>query len=158
MKKVILSLGSNQGEREVLMEQARTMLQQEIGNITKKSAIYESDSWGFCSHPFLNQIIEVETTLEPEMVLLKAEAIERTLGRTNKTTFEIISQNIVYHDRTMDIDILLYDKEEINTPLLVIPHSKLAERDFILVPLVELYGEKVIPPFQLSFKQMLLRK
>lgn len=149
----MLSLGSNLGNRADLLKQARTMIQQEIGEIVRQSSIYENNSCGFESAPFLNQLIEIDTTMTPTQLLEKTEAIERRLGREieSKRNF----QDDEYQDRTMDIDILLYKKEEIHTSRLTIPHAKIEEREFILLLLTELYENEIIPPFYLSFKQLL---
>ena len=107
------------------------LLRREAGCITAKSAVYESEPWGFDdSQWFLNQAVTLETNLSPHALLECIRQIEQTMGR--------VRMNDGYHARTMDIDILLYDHRVINTPELVIPHPRMTERMFVLQPMAEL--------------------
>ena len=103
-----------------------------IGPIGAQSAFLSTEPWGFESkNTFLNAAVRVETELSPLAVLNETQHIERDMGRTQK------SVNGKYHDRIIDIDILLYDSLHINTPRLTIPHPHMYERDFVLIPLKE---------------------
>lgn len=154
MKSVVLSLGSNLADRRSFIERAGRELSQRVGNIVRASSVRESESWGFQSAPFLNQVVEVLTDLSPEQVLEMTQQIERDLGRTEKSGRDAQGRP-VYHDRTIDIDLLWYEGERREGEKLTLPHPHIAERDFILVLLEEMYGNQVIEPFEKSFHEML---
>lgn len=140
MAKAVISLGSNIGEREKYLFEANRLIENQIGEIVESSSVYETDSWGFESCRFLNQVIIVSTELPPLDLLSKLKEIEIRLGRTEKTGY--INDKPKYQDRTIDLDILLYDDLTMESPELTIPHPHMWERDFILQPLKEL---KLIP-------------
>ena len=101
--------------------------------------MYESKPWGFRSdHDFLNCVVCVSTTLTPRRLLLATQRIERNMGRTQKST------DGTYHDRIIDIDILLYDDLNIAEPDLVIPHPLMHERPFVMEPLNEIRCHAVL--------------
>ena len=154
MKSVVLSLGSNLADRRSFIERAARELSQRVGNIVRASSVRESESWGFISHPFLNQVVEVQTALSPEEVLQVTQQIEQVLGRTEKSGRDA-QRNPIYHDRTIDIDLLWYEGEHREGEKLTLPHPHIVERDFILVLLEEMYGNQVIEPFEKSFQEML---
>jgi len=132
MHKVFLSLGSNVGNRDEMISEAIRLIGDRIGTIERTSNIYETDPWGFESeNKFLNAVVCVMTDLSPRKLLRSTQTIERKLGRTQK------SRNGIYHDRTIDIDILLYDDLHVNEPDLVIPHPLMQEREFVMKPLKE---------------------
>ncbi len=132
MHTLYLALGSNLGDKQRLMLAAIDKINEKIGTVVCQSSFYETAPWGFESvHTFLNACVRVETELSVWEVLSMTQAIESALGRTKKST------NGQYSDRSMDIDILLYDDLEINTPVLTIPHPKMYERDFVMKPLSE---------------------
>lgn len=154
MKSVVLSLGSNLADRRSFIERAVRELSQRVGNIVRASSVRESESWGFISHPFLNQVVEVQTALSPEEVLQVTQQIEQDLGRTEKSGRDA-QGNPIYHDRTIDIDLLWYEGEHREGEKLTLPHPHIADREFILVLLVEIYGNQIIAPFEKSFQEML---
>ena len=132
-----LSLGANLGKRELTLNAAKQLIEQQIGTILRCSSLYYSDPWGFVSaHTFCNLCCSVETKLSPLDMLKATQSIEKQLGRKQK------SQNGQYSDRTIDIDIIkAFDgKNEIvvETPELTIPHPLWQQRDFVLVPLKEI--------------------
>ncbi|AEW20850.1 2-amino-4-hydroxy-6-hydroxymethyldihydropteridinediphosphokinase [Tannerella forsythia KS16] len=128
---VYLSLGSNQGNKRKNMITALALLAERAGDITL-SAFYETEPWGFDSdHTFLNAVAYLQTTLSPTDLLVLTQQIERELGRTVK------SENRIYHDRPIDIDILLYDDLVCETPELTVPHPLMHRRRFVLEPLAE---------------------
>lgn len=130
---VFLGLGTNLGDKETNMLNALEEIKRRIGEITSLSSFYASEPVGFESeNTFLNAVCCVQTQLSPSEVLSVTQEIERYLGRTQK------SINQEYHDRTMDIDILLYDNLCINTPELTIPHPLMKDRDFVMTPLKEI--------------------
>lgn len=141
MKTVYLGLGSNMGDRRWLMEQAINKIEKQIGHVVRQSAFYETEPWGFDSeHLFLNAAICVETALCPRCLLAATQKIERELGRTHKTAqpLSVASSQPEYHDRPMDIDILLYDNITVDEPDLQIPHPLMYQRDFVMTPLREI--------------------
>ncbi len=147
---IYLGLGSNKGNRQELLQQALTQIAERIGEVASVSAFYETSPVGFpSSYPFLNAVCKVQTELSLEDVLLRAEAIERKLGRLQK------SQNLVYQDRTMDIDLLLAEDLVLHTERLTVPHPRMHERLFVLEPLAEIAPHVIHPIFQKNINQLL---
>ena len=136
MQKAVLSLGSNLGDRHFYLAEAAKHIEGKAGEIIMKSSVYESESWGFDGFLFLNQVIVVQTSLSPWQLLEKLQDIEKELGRTQKS--ETVDDKTSYHNRTIVIDILLYDDQKINSTELTIPHPLIHQRDFIKIPLNEL--------------------
>ncbi|WP_188751665.1 2-amino-4-hydroxy-6-hydroxymethyldihydropteridine diphosphokinase [Parapedobacter defluvii] len=125
-----LLLGTNMGNREALLTQARAEITDEIGSLTRVSSIYETAAWGNENQPnYLNQVIQVTTQLPPFRLLEKIQAIEKKMGR---------KRHIKWEARLIDIDILFYGDYIINMPDLKVPHPHLAERNFALIPLQEI--------------------
>ena len=128
-----LSLGSNLGDREQLLRRAIALIDERVGTVQRVSSFIETEPWGFKSeHPFLNAACLVLTTLSPEECLEATQQIERELGRKRK------SRNGIYHDRPIDIDLLMYDDVKLSTPTLTLPHPHMQERDFVMIPLREI--------------------
>ena len=141
-----LSLGTNLGDKEHNLVSAITEIGRRIGPVRAQSAFLATEPWGFESeNTFLNAAIRVETELSPHALLKVTQQIERDMGRTQKSTVncQLSTGNcqpstVTYHDRIIDIDILLYDDLHITTPKLTIPHPLMYERDFVLIPLKEI--------------------
>lgn len=132
-----LSLGSNIGERESLLLQAVSLLENKGVDIDKKSAIYETAPVGNTDQPwFLNQILEIRTDFHPKKLLRVVMGIEKSMGRI-RTSF--------HGPRRIDIDILLAEDKIIRSEDLIIPHPELANRNFVLVALNEIAPEAVHP-------------
>jgi len=130
---VYLSLGSNLGDRKATMRRAIGLLNERAGSIDRQSSFIETEPWGFEStNKFLNMCVRLLTTLSPEQLLLATKQIERELGRTQK------SVNGQYHDRPIDIDILMYDNVHIDSNDLTLPHPHMQEREFVMKPLREI--------------------
>ena len=128
-----LSLGTNLGDKENNLLSAISEIERRIGPVRAQSAFLATEPWGFDSqNTFLNTAIRIETKLSPLELLDETQQIERDLGRKHK------SVNGQYHDRIIDIDILLYDDLHISTPRLTIPHPHMHERDFVIIPLKEI--------------------
>lgn len=128
-----LSLGSNLGDRETLLRRAIQLIDKRVGSVERISSFVETEPWGFESeHPFLNAACLVRTVLSPMECLRATQQIERELGRSRK------SVNGIYHDRPIDIDLLLYGNQTISTPELTLPHPLMHERDFVMIPLREI--------------------
>lgn len=134
-----LSLGSNKGDRIGFVQQATSLLNASDGiSLIRTSAFYESEPWGMDSKNwFVNAVVEIKTTLSPQELLTQCQRIETQLGRKR------LDDTKEYQDRTIDIDILFYNKEIVNDENLTIPHKFLHLRAFTLVPLLEL-----IPNFE----------
>lgn len=146
--RVTLLIGGNQGDRVGLLKQACDMIGQQVGDIVQLSSIYESEAWGFeAEQSFLNQAVVVETRLEPHEVLGKALFIETQLGR--------VRSGNGYSSRTMDIDILFVDNKCIDTPDLIVPHPRIHQRNFVLVPLCEIMPDYVHPILQKTMSNLL---
>jgi 2-amino-4-hydroxy-6-hydroxymethyldihydropteridine diphosphokinase len=128
---VLLSLGSNQGNRLENIEQAIALIHQEVATVVLVSSMYESDSWGFESDSFYNCAIAIHTNLSPLKLLKKILKLEQKLGR-------IRTESPSYQPRVIDIDIIAYGDEVVETELLQVPHPHLHNRLFVLLPLVEI--------------------
>jgi 2-amino-4-hydroxy-6-hydroxymethyldihydropteridine diphosphokinase len=133
---VYLALGSNMGNRLVNLKTAANNLTPQMA-VKIKSSVYETPPWGFKEQaPFLNQVIMVNTYLKPEALLGHLKRLETALGRI---------PNFQNGPRLIDIDILFYDDQVIDSPPLVIPHPHLHERAFVLVPLAEIAPDLIHP-------------
>ena len=128
-----IALGSNMGDRRSLLNRAITLIEERVGAVQRVSSFIETEPWGFESaNPFLNAAVMVRTTLSPIECLDRTQQIERELGRKTK------SKGGKYHDRPIDIDLLLYGDLKLSTPRLTIPHPHMYERDFVMIPLREI--------------------
>ena len=140
MTDVYLGLGSNLGDRHTLLLAAIELLVQRVGRLVRCSSFIEAEPWGFASeHRFMNAVALFRTSLSPRELLVTTQAIERDLGRKEKSVSH-------YTDRPIDIDILLYDDLAIDEPDLQIPHPRMSERDFVMIPLREIQGPPPTPP------------
>ncbi|CAM1360417.1 2-amino-4-hydroxy-6-hydroxymethyldihydropteridinediphosphokinase [Tenacibaculum litoreum] len=135
-----ISIGTNQGDKLANIQQAINLIADKIGAVLKVASVYETASWGFDSNNFYNTCIKVSTYLPPEQLILRLLSIEKELGRTRKNTEG-------YSDRLIDLDILLFDDEIIFSKTLIVPHPRMLERKFALVPLVEI-ARNVIHPIE----------
>jgi len=148
LSKVILSLGSNTGDRLANIEKAITLINRHIGIINSKSSLYETEPCGYKSeNNFLNMVLEVETNLLPNTILSKCKEIEKTNGRKNISN--------TYTDRSIDIDILFYENEIIDSPTLKIPHPLLHQRKFNLIPLNDIIPDFIHPVLNKSISELL---
>ena len=150
-KKIIyLGLGTNTGNRAENLTRAIEELSLALGNCIAESSFIDTEPWGFDSNNrFLNCVVAFETDKSPIGVLEITEGIERKLGRTTKST------DGVYHDRIIDIDILLYGNEKIQSERLTIPHPLMHMRDFVLVPLAQIAPGAIHPIYEKSIKELL---
>lgn len=137
MHTAYLLVGGNQGNRAESLQQSRTWIEKDAGRIKAVSHVYETAAWGNTRQAaFLNQVLVVETALEAQDLMQQLLAIEHKMGRIREER---------YGPRTIDIDILLFDKEIHDQPELRIPHPEMANRRFVLVPLAELVPDLVHP-------------
>ena len=131
--KVYFSLGSNLGDKEGNIREAISRIGELIGEVDRQSTLLATEPWGFESdNTFVNAAIRCTTSLSPFEILNITQNIERAMGRALK------SVDGQYHDRIIDIDILIYDDLHITTPQLTLPHPLMKERDFVMIPLKEI--------------------
>jgi 2-amino-4-hydroxy-6-hydroxymethyldihydropteridine diphosphokinase len=143
---VYLALGSNMGNRLANLKAAISNLTPQM-TVKKKSLVYETPPWGFKHQDaFLNQVVEAETYLEPEALIAHLKRLEMALGRVPSF------QN---GPRLIDMDILFYDDAIVDTSPLVIPHPRLQERAFVLVPLNDIAPDFVHPFLRKSVSELL---
>ncbi len=144
--KVYLALGSNLGDRQKHLAEARDHIRAQVG-LTDFSSIYETEPWGFADQPaFLNQVVAGNTLLKPLELLAFTQSIEKELGRVK--TFR-------NGPRVIDIDILLYGDQIVETESLTIPHPRLHERGFVLKPLADIAPTLRVPGFDSNIAEML---
>lgn len=147
MKRVVILGGSNLGDREANLEKAEALIAQEVGEIFRKSSLYETEPWGMKDQPaFLNYVIIVQSELLPDVILQKLLSIEEQLGRKRTEKWA---------PRLIDLDILFYDDIIFQSDHLMIPHPFIQERRFTLLPLCELMPEFVHPQSGLTIGQLL---
>ncbi len=146
-----LLLGSNIENRVNYLEKATQFIENQIGRIEKKSQIYESEPWGFqADKKFLNQVLCVKTSLIALEVLFKIQKIENDLGRIRN-----FNSQKQYESRTIDIDILFYDKFIVYLPILQVPHPQVQNRKFALLPLAEIAPNFIHPTILKTISQLL---
>lgn len=148
MHQVFLGIGGNTGNKHDNFEKVYTFIKNELGDIIKRSSVYETPPWGFESEEnFWNQVLVIETGFSPEELLKKIAEIENRFGRERGTAG--------YTSRKMDIDILYFDEMILNTETLTIPHPQITNRLFVLVPLAETAPEFVHPLLKKTSLEML---
>lgn len=139
MAKVYIGLGTNIGNKRRNLITAAALLAERAGDVLSISSFYETEPWGFESdNTFLNAALLLETELEPLQLLSLTQEIEKEMGRTQKS-------DGAYHDRIIDLDILLYDLCVINEAALVVPHPLMHKRQFVMEPLAEIAPMLVHP-------------
>lgn len=146
---VYLSLGSNTGDRIGYVQQAASLIgADENISIVRTSAFYETEPWNMNTQTwFVNAVVEIKTKYTPLELLEICQKIEKQLGRTHSETND-------YQDRTIDIDILFYNKDIINEEKLTIPHKYVHLRAFTLVPMLELNADFVHPVLHKTIVEM----
>ena len=145
---LILCVGGNLGNKAQIFSETSDLIENQIGHVMKASPVYETPPWGFeTKNRFWNQVLVVETNLEPMEVLQKIRAFEKHFGRKRKDG--------TYLSRKMDIDILFYDNEIIQTEKLTIPHPLMEKRRFVLVPLCDILPDLVHPENGKLLREML---
>ena len=139
MAEALLALGGNVGDSRAILDRAVTLLCNDKDVwLTARSSDYRTPPWGFKYQPhFINLAIAIETTLGPRELLARAQEIERQLGRDR-------GHEKRNGPRTADIDIIAYDDLTLNEPNLTLPHPRLFERAFVLLPLAEIAGDRLI--------------
>ncbi|RHJ90137.1 2-amino-4-hydroxy-6-hydroxymethyldihydropteridine diphosphokinase [Parabacteroides bouchesdurhonensis] len=143
-----LGLGTNIGNKRRNLITAAALLAERVGDILALSDMYETEPWGFESeNTFLNAAAELQTTCSPLELLDATRLIEIEMGRIEKS-------NGAYHDRIIDIDILMYDDLIMQTPRLTIPHPLMHKRPFVMTPLMEIAPDVVHPVFHKTIAEL----
>lgn len=147
---IYISLGTNLGNKLNHLSAASAMIEKHCGWIEQKSSIYESPPWGYASfNNYLNQVIKIQTDLQPVELLEVLLKIEKEMGRTRTKNN--------YEDRPIDLDIIYYGDQIINSTKLTIPHPQVYHRNFILVPLNEIAPEFSDPDLKESISILLTK-
>ena len=149
MLKLYLLLGGNLGDKSQVFKETTKLINEKVGKITCQSHIYETEPWGFeSSDLFWNQVLELAVLISPQEVLNSTQQIEHQLGRTRAAQH--------YDSRIIDIDILFYGDQIISFENLTIPHPRIQDRKFALMPLNEIAPDLIHPVLQKSISQLLL--
>lgn len=144
--RVFIGLGSNLGDRSSYLNKAIESLPPEVKPL-KMSRVYQTPPWGYTDQPdFLNQVVEAQTDLKPEALLLRLKGIEKELGRIERFR---------YGPRCIDLDILFYGDLIYRSETLIIPHPDLVKRAFVLVPLNEIAPDLVHPESGIKISALL---
>lgn len=147
MNEVYLLTGGNIGNRLEFLSKAKKEIKKGCGNVLQESSVYETAAWGMENQKaFLNQVLKIETSFNPEQLLNIILHIEEFLGR---------KRELKYGPRTIDIDILFFNDEVIDKQGLKIPHPQMQNRRFVLIPLNEIASQKIHPVFQKTISQLL---
>lgn len=147
METVYLCLGGNVGDTHDYLNRAIGLIENQIGTIVQSSGIYQSEPWGLeCNQWFLNQVVAVETELEPHAVLEHCLQIESELGRTRSGNG--------YEPRTIDIDIIFFGHQIISQPDLQVPHPLMHRRNFVLQPMCDVAADFVHPVIGKTVSQL----
>ncbi len=145
--KYYLSLGSNLGDREKNLKRALSLLKEEGIEIMRTSSLYETQPVDVPSQPwFINQVVGIDAEIEPKNLLILIKGIEKELGRVRRSP---------KGPRVIDIDILLAEEKVIRTRELCVPHPRLSERNFVLIPFAEIAPEAVHPLLNESIQNLL---
>jgi 2-amino-4-hydroxy-6-hydroxymethyldihydropteridine diphosphokinase len=147
MHRVYLLLGSNLGDRKFILKEARNQIELRIGTVEKQSSIYETEPWGIREQPeYLNQALEIKTDFSVIDIAAICLDIEKKSGRVREEKWQA---------RTLDIDILFFDKEIIQTKELTIPHLQIQNRKFALLPMEEIAADYIHPVLKKTIKELL---
>lgn len=145
MEEVVLGLGGNEGDVIATFKKAISKIEEQIGKVVLKSSLYKTEAWGVENQPdFINMVISISTQKSPKDVLSSCLLIEEELGRDREDKAK-------WTERKIDIDVLFYANEVIETKELMVPHPFVQDRNFVLFPLVEILPKNVHPKLGKSF-------
>lgn len=146
LKKIYLHTGTNMGNRQENLNLANRLIEEHIGLIQQYSTIFETAAWGITNQAdFLNQALEVETFLPPLAVLSQINRIEQEMGRIRV---------LKWSERIIDIDLIFYENEIIESKSLTVPHPHMAHRNFVLQPLKEIAADFLHPVLGLTIREL----
>lgn len=154
VRTTFFSIGSNVGNRLEHLQKAVDELGEKVGHVVRLSSVYRSSSWGYQGGEYLNMCVEVSTALSPELVLVKILQIESSLGR-NRNERRNKKAKEEYEDRILDIDLLLFEDEIIFYNDLKVPHPRMLDRKFVLLPLNEIAPQFIHPIAKKSIQSCL---
>ena len=147
MRTAYLLIGGNLGNRKENLSKAVSLINEQCGPLTRSSSIYETEAWGNTDQPsFLNQALEISTSLNARQLIRKVLKIEEVMGRVRKEKLG---------PRIIDIDILLFNDEVINEEGLIVPHPQMQNRRFVLEPLNEIAADMMHPVLHKNISQLL---
>lgn len=148
MNQAFLLTGGNLGDKKQNLATARDLINEQLGIIIAASSLYETAAWGITDQPtYLNQALEISTTLNARQLIRRILKLEKQMGRERKEK---------YGPRVIDIDILLFNDEKHNYRFLKLPHPEMQNRRFALLPLAEIAAEKVHPVFNKTIDELLI--
>jgi 2-amino-4-hydroxy-6-hydroxymethyldihydropteridine diphosphokinase len=148
LRQIYLCIGGNLGELEANLEEAIGFIDFNFGDVLAVSSVYESEPWGMTDVPnFLNQVVHIQSELTNEELLAEIAELEEFFGRERSANG--------YVSREMDVDVLFIDEEIVESESFQVPHPRIAERRFVLEPLVEIASEVVHPILKLSVAELL---
>lgn len=140
-KEVYLALGTNMGDRRANLKCALGLLDDAFGvPYTALSSFYANPAQGFEGEDFLNAVVLYDLAIEPLRILEICKDVERQMGRVGGGIRYDSQGRRIYHSRVIDVDVLLIGNLHIDTPVLMVPHPRMKERDFVMIPLREIYG------------------
>lgn len=146
-KGIYILLGSNLGDRLQVLYDTQKLIDETTSNVVRASAVYKTEPWGVSDQPaFYNQVLQLETSLDPHALLVSLQNIEKKIGKIKLGK---------WRERLIDIDILYYDQLVVEDKDLVLPHPEIQNRRFTLVPLCEVSPDFVHPVFQKTQQQLL---
>jgi 2-amino-4-hydroxy-6-hydroxymethyldihydropteridine diphosphokinase len=146
MPKVIIHLGSNQGDKVKMLKKAIDSLNEGIGRVTTVSSVYETEPWGLKEQDhFLNMALLMDTEHNPLSLLQKLKQLESEMGAV---------KSVKWGPRAIDLDIIFYEDQMIDSDILKIPHPAMQNRNFVLVPVMEIAGDWVHPSFDKTVEEL----
>ena len=147
MNTAYLLTGGNMGDREQYLATARELIGEDCGEISRASALYETEAWGKTDQPsFLNQALELKTELNAKQLIRHILKLEKRMGRIREEK---------YGSRIIDIDILLFNDQVVSTPFLKVPHPEMQNRRFVLAPLAEIVPAIIHPVLKKTIADLL---
>lgn len=148
LKNIVLSIGTNKGDKLLYINKCIQLIGTNVASVVKTSKVYKTASWGFESDDFYNCAVLIQSYKSPESILKQLQEIEQILGRTQKTSSQ-------YQAREIDIDIIYYQEQIINTKSLQIPHPHMQDRLFVLLPLSDLEVAIIHPILKKTTQQLI---